>query len=183
MRTRISIFAVFAVALLAAAPWLSGVARDAGAKTAVARWTAEEIAILASLRLSELPPVPDDAANAVVTSPAAAALGKKLFNDTRFSRDGTVACASCHAEDKQFQDGIPLARGVGTGTRRTMPIVGASYSPWLFWDGRKDSLWSQALGPLEDPAEHGGNRTRFAHLIWTHYKAEYEAVFGALPDV
>ena len=64
-----------------------------------------------------------------------------------------------------------------------MPIVGASYSPWLFWDGRKDSLWSQALGPLEDPAEHGGNRTRFAHLTWTHYRAEYEAVFGALPDV
>ena len=29
-----------------------------------------------------------------------------------------------------------------------MPIVGAGYSTWLFWDGRKDSLWAQALGPL-----------------------------------
>ena len=183
MRTRISVIATLAAVLLAAAPWMSGFARDSGSDAAAARWTADEIAILASLRLSELPPAPLDVSNAMATVPAAAALGKRLFNDTRFSRDGTVSCASCHAEEKQFQDGLPLAKGVGTGTRRTMPIVGAAYSPWLFWDGRKDSLWSQALGPLEDPAEHGGNRTRYAHLMQRNYKAEYEAVFGTMPDV
>jgi cytochrome c peroxidase len=182
MHKRLSIFAVFAIAVLASAPWLNGVARDRATGTS-ARWTAEEIEMLTSLTLSELPPVPDDESNAVASLPAAAALGKKLFNDTRFSRDGTVSCATCHAEDKQFQDGLPLGRGLATGSRRTMPIVAASYSPWLFWDGRKDSLWSQALGPLEDPAEHGGNRTRFAQLMQTHYRAEYEAVFGAMPDL
>jgi cytochrome c peroxidase len=155
MRTR-TVFAALAAVLLAAAPWASGIARDTGRNMAAERWSAEEIAILASLRLRELPPAPVDETNAVAKVPAAAALGKRLFNDARFSRDGTVSCASCHAEGKQFQDGIPLARGIATGTRRTMPIVGAAYSPWLFWDGRKDSLWSQALGPLEDPAEHGG---------------------------
>lgn len=183
MHNRTSFTAALVVALLAALPWLSGFARDAGSEAAAARWTAEEIAILKSLRLSELPPVPDDDSNAVAKVPAAAVLGKRLFSDVRLSRDGTVSCASCHAEDKQFQDGIPLARGTATGTRRTMPIVGAAYNPWLFWDGRKDSLWSQALGPLEDPAEHGGNRTRFAHLMQTHYKAEYEGVFGAMPEL
>ena len=50
------------------------------------------------------------------------------------------------------------------GSRRTMPIVGSGHSPWLFWDGRKDSLWSQALGPFEDAVEHGGNRARYASL-------------------
>ena len=35
-----------------------------------------------------------------------------------------------------------------------MSPVGAAYSPWLFWDGRKDSLWAQALGPLEAEVEH-----------------------------
>jgi cytochrome c peroxidase len=182
MHARTSIFAVLTVALLAAAPWLSSLARDSRVATA-AHWTAEEIALLKSLRLRELPPVPDDASNAVAQVPAAADLGKRLFNDTRFSRDGTVSCATCHAEDKQFQDGLPLGRGVATGARRTMPIVAAAHSPWLFWDGRKDSLWSQALGPLEDPAEHGGNRTRYAHVVQMHYKAEYEAVFGAMPDL
>ena len=39
--------------------------------------------------------------------------------------------------------------------------MGALGSPFLFWDGRKDSLWSQALGPLEDALEHGSNRHSF----------------------
>jgi cytochrome c peroxidase len=64
-----------------------------------------------------------------------------------------------------------------------MPIVAAGYSPWLFWDGRKDSVWAQALGPLEDAVEHGGNRSRYAHLIQAHYQQEYEAIFQTLPDL
>jgi cytochrome c peroxidase len=64
-----------------------------------------------------------------------------------------------------------------------MAIAGAAYSPWLFWDGRKDSLWSQALGPLEDAVEHGSNRTRIAQLLQSHYRVEYEAVFGPMPDL
>jgi cytochrome c peroxidase len=53
----------------------------------------------------------------------------------------------------------------------------------LFWDGRKDSLWSQALGPLEDAVEHGSNRTRIAKLLHSHYQAEYESLFGPMPDL
>jgi cytochrome c peroxidase len=64
-----------------------------------------------------------------------------------------------------------------------MPVMGAMYSPFLFWDGRKDSLWSQALGPLEDPMEHGGNRVAIATLIMTNYRAGYEKVFGPMPDL
>jgi len=64
-----------------------------------------------------------------------------------------------------------------------MPIAGAAHSSWLFWDGRKDSLWSQALGPLEDAVEHGSNRTQIANVLTVHYKAEYEALFGPMPDV
>ena len=147
------------------------------------RWSAEELDVLASMRLSQLPAAPADPSNAVESLPAAAALGKRLFHDARFSRNQAVSCASCHAPDKQFQDDLPLGRGVGTGTRRSMPIVGAAHSPWLFWDGRKDSLWAQALGPLEDAAEHGGNRTHHVQLIRSHYKQEYESVFGTMPDL
>ena len=53
----------------------------------------------------------------------------------------------------------------------------------MFWDGRKDSLWAQALGPLEDAKEHGGNRLRHAHLLQQNYRAPYEALFGPLPDL
>jgi cytochrome c peroxidase len=146
-------------------------------------WTSEEVALLSSLRLSQLPPVPKDPSNAVEDSAAAVEWGKRLFFDTRLSRNQAVACASCHDPAKQFQDGRPVGQGVGTGTRRSMPIVGAGHSPWLFWDGRKDSMWSQALGPLEDSAEHGGNRLRFAHLVADHYAQAYVEIFGPLPDL
>ena len=146
-------------------------------------WSTAEMTLLSSMRLSQLPPAPKDPSNAYESSPAAAELGRRLFFDRRFSGNGTVSCASCHQPDKQFQDGRPLGLGMGTGARRTMPVAGAGHSPFLFWDGRKDSLWSQALGPLEDPAEHGGSRLAYAHLLAAHYRAEYEAVFGAMPDI
>jgi cytochrome c peroxidase len=145
------------------------------------RWSAEERAVLASLSLKRLPSVPTDPSNTVERQPAAIELGRRLFNNARLSRNGAIACASCHDPAKQFQDGLPVSQGVGTGSRRAMPIVGASHSPWLFWDGRKDSLWAQALGPLEDAVEHGTNRTRVAHLVAANHRRDYEALFGALP--
>ena len=144
-------------------------------------WTAEEKAVLASLGLKQLAPVPIDPSNAVEGKPAAIELGRRLFDDTRLSRNGAVSCASCHDPARQFQDGLPVSQGVGKGSRRAMPIVGVGHGTWLFWDGRKDSVWSQALGPLEDPAEHGTNRTRVAHLVAANYRRDYEAIFGALP--
>ena len=147
------------------------------------RWSAEERAVLASLSLKRLPPVPTDPSNAVERQPAAVELGRRIFNDTRLSRNGAIACASCHDPAKQFQDGLPVSQGVGTGSRRAMPIVGAGHSPWLFWDGRKDSLWAQALGPLEDAVEHGTNRTRVAHMVATNHRRAYVEVFGSLPPL
>ena len=76
-------------------------------------------------------------------------------------------------------------RRPGRGDRHAPHDAGRwapAHSPFLFWDGRKDSLWSQALGPLEDAAEHGGNRVRFVRLVAGATTAtDYEAVFGALP--
>jgi cytochrome c peroxidase len=148
-----------------------------------AGWSAAERGVIASLSLDALPQAARDPSNAFDGRADAAALGKRLFADVRFSRNEKVACATCHAPEKQFQDGLPVGHGVGTGARRAMPIVGTGHNAWLFWDGRKDSLWSQALGPLEDAVEHGGNRTRFARIVQTFYRADYEAVFGRMPDL
>ena len=147
------------------------------------RWTAEERETLRSLSLASLGPVPDDPSNQFANDARAAALGEKLFSDTRLSGNGKVSCATCHLPAKDFQDGTPLAHGVGTTGRRTMPVAGTAYGAWFFWDGRTDSQWSQALGPLESAVEHGGTRTQYAHTIAAHYREEYEQVFGALPDL
>lgn len=135
------------------------------------------------LALEALEPLPPDPSNRWADDPRAADLGHRLFFDPRLSSNRQVSCASCHDPRKDFQDGVALARGVGTTDRRTMPIAATAYSPFLFWDGRKDSQWAQALGPLESPVEHGGNRTQYAHVIAEHYRADYERVFGRLPDL
>lgn len=151
--------------------------------TAGQPWNADDTATLASLRLGALDPLPADPSNKVADDPRAAALGHRLFFDTRLSANGKVACATCHDPARDFQDDIPLAKGVGTTARRTMPIASTAWSQWMFWDGRKDSQWAQALGPLESAVEHGGTRALYAHLVATHHRAQYEALFGALPDL
>ncbi len=135
-----------------------------------------------SLSLASLPPLPKDPSNAVADSPLAVTLGQALFNDTGFSSNGAVACATCHLSDKQFQDDLPLGHGVGFTGRRTMPLSGAAYASWLFWDGRKDSLWSQAIGPAESAVEHNFTRSQVAARISAHYRAPYIKLFGPLPD-
>ena len=67
----------------------------------------------------------------------------------------------------------------------TPSLASVAHSPWLFWNGRKDSLWSQALSPLEHPLEQGGDRARFARLIAQDpiYRKAYSALFGPLPDL
>jgi cytochrome c peroxidase len=145
------------------------------------RWTLEEIGELSALSLRALGPLPEDPTNRVADDPQAAALGKRLFFDTRLSANGRVSCGTCHDPSREFQDGLPLAKGVGVTDRRTMPVMGMAYAPFLFWDGRKDSLWAQALGPLESPVEHGGHREQYAEVLASHYRAEYEQLFGALP--
>ncbi|TIS57700.1 MAG: c-type cytochrome [Mesorhizobium sp.] len=138
---------------------------------------------IASLALSALPPLKPDTTNRFADVPAAAALGSTLFFDTGMSRDGTVSCSTCHKIDRQFQDDLPQAVGVGRTNRRTMPLAGVAHDPWFFWDGRRDSLWAQALTPLENPLEQAGNRAAFAHYIKARFGERYERIFGLLPDL
>lgn len=147
-------------------------------------WTAQELTLLRSLWLQTLPSLPPDPSNAVADMPQAATLGHWLFFDKRLSADGSVACASCHQPEQRFTDGLPTARALGTSARNTPSLVGVAYSPWFYWDGRKDSQWSQALSPLEDPAEQGSNRMRLARLLAEDatYRELYAAVFGMAPD-
>ena len=137
---------------------------------------------IASLALNTLPSLKPDTTNRFADVPAAAALGSTLFFDLGMSRDGTVSCSTCHKIDRQFQDDLPQAVGVGHTNRRTMPLAGVARDPWFFWDGRRDSLWAQALTPLENPLEQAGNRTAYAHYIKARFGERYERIFGPLPD-
>ena len=146
-------------------------------------WSEAAMDDLRSLSIAALEPLGPDPTNRVADDPRAAAFGERLFFDTRLSANGTVACGTCHLQDRDFQDGRALGQGVGVTAKRTMPIAATSRAPFLFWDGRKDSQWAQALGPLESAVEHGGSRAQYAHVVARQYRAEYEAVFGVMPDL
>jgi cytochrome c peroxidase len=82
-------------------------------------------------------------------------LGRRLFNDPRLSRDGSVSCASCHDPGRAFSDGRRIAVGVfGREGRRHAPaLINRGYGRAFFWDGRSPSLEAQVLKPIEDPNE------------------------------
>jgi cytochrome c peroxidase len=152
------------------------------AMSAALGWNDKEIAQIRELWIGSLGEMPNDPNNAVAEDPKAIELGYKLFFDKKLSSNGEVSCANCHNPDYAFTDGEQLAEGVGQAGRNTPTIIGAVYQDAWFWDGRADSMWSQALGPLENPNEHGGNRMQYVKTISQHYKDEYEALFGQLPN-
>ncbi len=146
-------------------------------------WTDEDLHTLRSLSLDSLPPLPPDPSNAVGNDPRAVVLGHAIFFDSRFSANGEFSCATCHQPDHYFTDGLPKAKAMGNTPRHTPTLVGTAYAPWFYWDGRRDSQWSQAMTPMEAAVEQGGNRTQFAHLIAQFYAEEYGELFGPLPDL
>ncbi len=150
-----------------------------------AAWSDDEINQIASLWIGRLPALPPDPTNAVADNPEAAAFGQQLFFDGRLSANGKISCSTCHQPIRRFTDGLPKGVAIGQSKRNTPSIVGTAYSPWLYWDGRKDSQWAQALAPLEDPNEHASSRLQVLGIIASvsAYRKTYEALFGAPPDL
>jgi len=92
-------------------------------------------------------------------TPEKVALGARLFEDTRLSGSGDVACSSCHQADLSFTDGVD--RHVGHDgqplDRRTPPLWNLAWGLSFFWDGRASSLEAQAMVPIENEREMAGN--------------------------
>jgi cytochrome c peroxidase len=147
-------------------------------------WSADQLGLLRTLSLHALARTREDPSNRVADDPRAAKLGHRLFFDASLSATGAVACATCHRPERAFSDGLATSVGVGANSRNAPTLIGAAHSPWLYWDGRRDSLWAQALAPLEAADEMGSTRLEVVRRIANDplYRAEYEALFGAPPD-
>ncbi len=82
-------------------------------------------------------------------------LGGHLFHDERLSKDGSIACASCHQVAAGGDDGLARSPGVGgaLGGINTPTVLNSGHSIAQFWNGRAKTLEAQAGGPLTAPAE------------------------------
>jgi cytochrome c peroxidase len=161
---------------------------------------------LTAISPAKMPAAPADPTNRYADDPRAAALGKKLFFDKRFSgpllddanngdpgtlglkgETGKVACASCHIPEAGFLDTRSPRQQISLGsswTRRRAPsLLDVAQTSFLMWDGRRDTAFSQVFTPIEDPIELNSSRLYVAQQIERLYKAEFEAIFGPMPSL
>jgi cytochrome c peroxidase len=133
-----------------------------------------------------VPPALEPADNP--TTPEKVELGRHLFYDKRLSAGQTMACATCHQQERAFTDGKPVAVG-STGQlsgRNSMSLANVAYFPTLTWGNPQIvSLEAQTLIPIfgEHPVEMGmaGKEA----LLFQRLKADptYQKLFAkAFPD-
>ncbi len=77
-------------------------------------------------------------------------LGRYLFFDPVLSRDGSIACASCHNPQRSFSDSLPRSIGMsGQEVARAAPTLwNVAFLNKFFWDARASTLEQQMQGPL-----------------------------------
>jgi cytochrome c peroxidase len=127
-----------------------------------------------------LPPLPVPAENPPTLETIE--LGRKLFYETRLSRDNTVSCATCHNPGLGFTDGRKLSAGVSgrLGTRNAPTVLNSAYLPIQFWDGRAASLEEQAIGPMGNSVEMDQPHELYLPKLNADptYRARFEKCFG-----
>jgi cytochrome c peroxidase len=88
-----------------------------------------------------------------------ATLGRVLFYDKNLSINRTISCASCHKQERGFDDPNQFSIGFegGQTPRHSMGLINARWyaNGHFFWDERAPTLEDQVLMPIEDSIEMG----------------------------
>jgi len=155
-------------------------------------------------KLSPLAPAaPPDPSNRFVGNQDAVDLGWRLYFDCDLSGNSTwvdtlerttssarselgkptrLACASCHnpahaGTDTSSSPG-QVSVGAGWYDVNGQQTVNAAYYRLIYWNGRADSLWSQAAAVMESKISMNGNRLAILWTVARNYRAPYERVVG-----
>jgi cytochrome c peroxidase len=127
-----------------------------------------------------LPPVPVPEDNPMTAEKIA--LGKLLYFDKRLSKDGTIACSTCHDPEMAWTEHEATSTGIGgqVGGANSPTVINAAYAKAQFWDGRAATLEEQALGPIENPIEMGHKLDDLVKELAEipEYKEGFQKVFG-----
>jgi len=111
---------------------------------------------------------------------------------------GKIACRNCHMPESVWlfdtrsktAGPIPNATALGSKwmTRNASSIVNTVFyvhartgAHWRENDGYADSEWFDAQSEPEGPPVQNGTRLQLAHVIFEHYRAEYDEAFPDWP--
>lgn len=111
-------------------------------------------------------------------------LGRKLFYDTRLSRDNSTSCGSCHQAFAAFaHSDHDLSHGVDglLGERNSPPIFNMNWHTSFFWDGGVNHLESQPINPIQNPVEMDETLQSIIAKISAdeQYRQMFEAAWGS----
>jgi cytochrome c peroxidase len=110
-------------------------------------------------------------------------LGKKLFYDGRLSKDGSIACASCHQQFAAFSTfDHDLSHGVNNSftTRNAPPLFNIAWMKEMHWDGGINHIEVQPLAPITAANEMAETLANVLKKISadTAYKRMFKTAFG-----
>ena len=111
------------------------------------------------------------------------ALGRKLFNDPRLSRNNQVACSNCHNLKTGGTDGKARSIGIGgaMGVINAPTVFNSGFNFSQFWDGRAETLEKQIDGPVQSAVEMGSSWPEVIGKLKS--SPEYVQAFGQIyPD-
>lgn len=121
-----------------------------------------------------------------------ATLGRVLFYDKSLSKNGTVACASCHKQELAFSDNVKFSEGFeGKETARNSIALGSvvAFAAYygssttgglpFFWDERAASASEQSLMSITNSIEMGMTREELVNVVQSkdYYKILFETAF------
>ncbi|MDR2032314.1 MAG: hypothetical protein LBP86_08720 [Azoarcus sp.] len=152
-------------------------------------WSEDDIRNMRGLRLSVEGIADKNRSNELLHRDDAIELGRLLFRDPGMSASGQVACATCHRPEHGYQDTEFMTFKIDPAARHRAPgLLGVALQDWFFWDGRADSLWSQALAVIESPSEYASSRLQAVRHLCARYRGKFPALLedcqrATLPDV
>jgi cytochrome c peroxidase len=122
-------------------------------------------------------------------SAAKVELGCRLFFDPLLSRDGSIACATCHQPDRAFTDGLATSAGLkgAMGRRSAMTLTNVAYNASYTWASVYTvTLEAQLHRPLfgHEPIEMGLEPTDGAvrDALTNDYTRAFRAAFPESAD-
>lgn len=111
-------------------------------------------------------------------------LGQRLFDDVLLSKNGKIACASCHRQNDAYSSaGIKINPGVNEnelGTRNTPALMNLQWKHSYFRDGRETELKNTAINALTSHVEMGESMEHVLQKLNAspRYRQQFFTVFG-----
>lgn len=116
------------------------------------------------------------------------ALGERLFEDVRLSRDSTISCGTCHMPSHAFSEPRSVSHGIGERARKrnapsliNVAVLRASFD----WDGRAATLEDQLRGVFTVTGDMGIDLGEAVARVRNDaaYDTEFRRAYGGPPNV